>query len=632
MQCDSDKDHSKRYGLSVLQGVLVAGLALSGGVEAAGGVADETLNPVVVLGSRIEQSLADVLTSVTVINRKDIERAQAATLADLLQGEAGFEFGRNGGPGAVTSFFLRGQNSISMAVYVDGVKSQVDSIGTVKAVDLPLGQIEKIEILRGNAGALYGEAAIGGVISITTRQGVGAPKAYASMTVGSHNTSNVSVGYGGEVEQYRFKIATSQYRTTGVSAVNTTQQPYANPDNDGTTNQALIASLIRKVNSRLELGARVNVVRNRFSYDDLYATSAAETTDTHVFKTSSDDLSLFGNYQWTDQWKTSLDVTQSTLQYKDYKNGVQLSTDNGGYSEGNQVASRWFNRYQLGSGLLNFGTETVRADYTSYGDTVKRESDGYFVGYNDRFQQFDVQVNARHDDILATGSGSNKRSRADTGLLGIGYYLTEGLKLTSAISTAFRAPAAGELFGYGGNTSLNPETHRSTEAGLVYSHPKALLRLVRFETKTDNAIVYTNASSTYANVPKVQNQGYELTASAHWEQYSVRFSAVSQDPRDVQTNLQLSRRAKQYGSIDVSRQWDAGYEVGTKVYASSRRVDGTENLSSYTVFNLYGSKKIDSDWTARLKIQNAFNADYQLAYGYNTPKAEIFLSLIYQPK
>ena len=148
MQCDSDKDHSKRYGLSVLQGVLVAGLALSGGVEAAGGVADETLNPVVVLGSRIEQSLADVLTSVTVINRKDIERAQAATLADLLQGEAGFEFGRNGGPGAVTSFFLRGQNSISMAVYVDGVKSQVDSIGTVKAVDLPLGQIEKIEILR----------------------------------------------------------------------------------------------------------------------------------------------------------------------------------------------------------------------------------------------------------------------------------------------------------------------------------------------------------------------------------------------------------------------------------------------------------------------------------------------------
>jgi len=72
--------------------------------------------------------------------------------------------------------------------------------------------------------------------------------------------------------------------------------------------------------------------------------------------------------------------------------------------------------------------------------------------------------------------------------------------------------------------------------------------------------------------------------------------------------------------------------VGTKVYASSRRVDGTENLSSYTVFNLYGSKKIDSDWTARLKIQNAFNADYQLAYGYNTPKAEIFLSLIYQPK
>jgi vitamin B12 transporter len=53
-------------------------------------------------------------------------------VADLLQGEAGFEFGRNGGPGTVTSFFLRGQNSVSVAIYVDGVRSQVDSIGTVE--------------------------------------------------------------------------------------------------------------------------------------------------------------------------------------------------------------------------------------------------------------------------------------------------------------------------------------------------------------------------------------------------------------------------------------------------------------------------------------------------------------------
>jgi spore germination cell wall hydrolase CwlJ-like protein len=43
-------------------------------------------------------------------------------LADLLQGEAGFEFGRNGGVGSTTSFFLRGQNSTSVLVMLDGVR------------------------------------------------------------------------------------------------------------------------------------------------------------------------------------------------------------------------------------------------------------------------------------------------------------------------------------------------------------------------------------------------------------------------------------------------------------------------------------------------------------------------------
>ena len=78
------------------------------------------INPVVVSATLMEQPLSQVLSSVSVITRQDIEKTQAATLADLLQGEAGFEFGRNGGPGTVTSFFLRGQNSSNVALLIDG--------------------------------------------------------------------------------------------------------------------------------------------------------------------------------------------------------------------------------------------------------------------------------------------------------------------------------------------------------------------------------------------------------------------------------------------------------------------------------------------------------------------------------
>ena len=592
--------------------------------------AQDTVNPIVVSASRVAQTLSDVLPSVTVITRAEIERSLAPTVADLLQGEAGFEFGRNGGPGTVTSFFLRGQNSVSVAIYVDGVRSQVDSIGTVNAIDFPISQIEKIEILRGNAGALYGEAAIGGVINITTRRGGGNPSQYASVSYGSRNTSEVVVGYSGGVDDLTFNISANQFQTDGFSAINTNQIKFANPDNDGATNRTFLASLSKNINSDLSLGLRLKSSRNEASYDDFFASSVADQTATHLFKTLNDDVTIFSNYQINPNWVTRLDVTESRLQYEDYQNGIQKSAASGGYTLGRQTSERWFNTYQYGTHRFNFGIDAYQADYTSFGSTVQRTSNGYFLGYNKKFEQVDLQLNARHDEILATSNQTSKANSANTYLFGLGYYLTEQFKLTSTVSTAFRAPAAGELFGFGGNSNLNPEIHHSNELGVVYSLNNALVRLVRFNTSTDNAIVY--ASSTYSNVPKVQNTGYELTSNIAWNKYRLRFSAVSQDPKDIQTGLQLARRAQQYGSIDLNRIFDFGYEVGTRIYAVSDRVDGTNNLAGYTVLNVYGGKRLDKDWMIRAKVENVANTDYQLAYGYKTPGFGVFMNLIYQPQ
>jgi len=96
------------------------------------------LNPVIVTGALSEQALSDALASVSVISRDEIEKSQSSTLADLLQGEAGIEFGRNGGMGSTTSFFLRGQNSKNIAVFIDGVRSPVDQLGALQITDLPL--------------------------------------------------------------------------------------------------------------------------------------------------------------------------------------------------------------------------------------------------------------------------------------------------------------------------------------------------------------------------------------------------------------------------------------------------------------------------------------------------------------
>ena len=180
----------------------VLSLAVAASVQAQ----EIEINPVVVSASRMEQPLSEVLSSVSVITRAEIDKSQAVTLADLLQGEAGFEYGRSGGPGTTTSFFLRGQESKNVVVLIDGVRSQIDGNASLTVTDVPLAQVERIEVLRGNAGALYGESAIGGVINIITRAGKDESRAYGAAHAGSYKTEGLDVGYGGRVQDISFDL------------------------------------------------------------------------------------------------------------------------------------------------------------------------------------------------------------------------------------------------------------------------------------------------------------------------------------------------------------------------------------------------------------------------------------------
>ena len=183
-----------------------------------------TLKEVVVTATRVEQPLADVLASVSVISRSDIDKAQAQSLAELLASEAGLEFARNGGPGTVTSFFLRGQESRNTVILIDGVRTQVDQLGALQITDMPLAMIEKIEVLKGNASALYGDAAVGGVINIFTRGAAAKSGAFGDVSMGSRNTNSVNVGYGSAVGGTKFNVSAGGYKTSGFSSKNSNNQ------------------------------------------------------------------------------------------------------------------------------------------------------------------------------------------------------------------------------------------------------------------------------------------------------------------------------------------------------------------------------------------------------------------------
>ncbi len=596
------------------------------------------LNPIVISASRIEQPLSQVLSAVSVITRAEIEKSQAATLADLLQGEAGFEFSRNGGPGTTTSFFLRGQESINVVVLIDGVRAQVDQIGAIQTTDFPLQQIERVEVLKGNVSALYGNNAIGGVINVVTRGNKLPPKPYGSASVGSYNTSKAFTGYGGAVDDFSFDLNAGWEKSDGFSAINVLQKTLSNPDRDGYKKKYSSAKFEKKMGADTKLGIRFNYSSSDVDYDNGNSFSNAPS-DVHQLKISNQAISAYLRQAVNPDWVSSLNLTHAEFKYDDFLNGAPWPTTGftNSYFRGKQQVLNWSNTYQLSPHTQSvFGAEISQDKFDAIGSlnayALERDSLGYFAGVNHQFEKLSVQVNARRDEFhqLKKNTSTKGDYSATTGLLGMGYQLNPTWRLTATASTGFSAPTVHAL---SNNSNIRPENHRSQEVGATYKTQDALMRVVYFQSRAKDAIIYTN-SWAYIN-GDIDNKGWEITSRTQVQGFSIKSSVTFQEPRDVEQNIPQARRAKNFGSFDVSRNF-SGTEMGARLYAAGARRDGNSAtakiLPGYATWNFYASRKLGADWIARVKIENAFDKQYQLAYGYNTPGRGVYATLQYQPK
>lgn len=613
----------------------------------------EELNPVVVSGARFEQPLSEVLPSVTVITKEQIQKSQARSVYEIIQAEPGVEVGPYGGLGAATSIFMRGETSANLAIYVDGIKVQTDSLATINSTGIPpLQSIERIEILRGNAGALYGESAIGGVINIYTNASSNqAPKSFASITHGSYNTTDSTAGISGRIDDMKFNLTANDVFSAGFPAINATQNASNYLPNTGDyKGHSLNLGVSQMINSDLELGVKERYQDNTYNYSQYGVGTYGRTI--------ANDATVFAKLKINNQWLSQVDVTNSRLNY-DYSPDGQCISPYGCTVSPNSVSNtnalNWTNTYELDRfNKLSFGGNysNQRID-DGQGDLMYRDAYGVYFGDSIKWEQFDFQLNGRHDGIKVHQPDTNsqtaslindKNFHATTGLFGVGYHLTNELRLTGSVSSGFRAPSVGEFFNlYGGpysggyfNPNLKPESHHTQEVGFEYKNAYSLTRVNYFHSVTNNAIDYTGyvpgylGQYQYINIPTIKNNGVELSERLTWDSYRLIASYTHQNPVD-ETGYVVSRRAKNFGSVDLSKSLGA-YDVGSKVIFSGSRPDGTQTLSSYQIWSFYAGYKYSDEITLRVRLDNAFNEKYQLAYGYNTPGRTAWLTLMYQQK
>lgn len=582
------------------------------------------MDPVVISAALVEQKLSEVIPSVTVITRQDIDQSGALSLADLVRSEPGVEIGRNGGLGGLTSFFLRGAESRNVLILIDGVRMRDGVTQAALAEHIPLGLVERIEIVRGNVSALYGDAAVGGVISITTRQaGQGAMKGFASVTVGERATREVSAGIAGAVESLRMALSVQHLKTDGFSATNPSQTWSFDPtdgDRDPYESTAAALQLATKI-GKTDLGGSFSFSKASLRYDNEWSGQNPEQDATN------ERAHLFVRHAMSDRWTSRVDLSQNRIRL-DYNFGVSNKT------EVDQV--RWDNRFSLSARqtlLVGIDRREERRSPAASG-LSGREVDSAYLGFLNRSGPWTTQLNVRYDDA-STGESKS------TWLAGVGRQLTDFWRMTASASTAFRLPDA---YALSTNASLKPESHASREIGLQGGEGDNTIRLVFFQAETDNPIVY-DANYTARNQNFIDNEGIEISArwlATRW--LRLKADLTLQDPNSpfegsatATTRVQSARRAKVHGAASGLIR-SGGHEFEMSVFGAGSRRDtdydpiGLTRLPGYAVIALRAKFRLDPEWAMVARLENAGDKQYQLAYGYNTAQRTTFVGVQFQPK
>lgn len=603
-----------------------------------------SLPAVVVTAARIQQPQTDAIAHTTIITAEDIRNSQSKDLISILQREAGLQLTQSGGIGQPSSLFMRGANASQTLILIDGVPLHREGFAAAPALEhMVPSQIDRIEVVRGNVSAIYGSAAIGGVIQIFTKQGEPGKAINFGMETGSFGTVSSNAGLSGKANGTRYALSLSRYTTDGLSVSDKSIYPNENTDRDGYRNSSFSGSIAQEISKGHEVGIRFFGNEGKAKFD---GAGYGYPTDEAFGESKSQSFSLYAKNQLTQQWLSTVNLSQTRLSDVN----VALSTDPNGYpfdsrDKGRNALLQWQNLFTLSSTLsLNAGVETGQdkfdtANVTSFSSShnlYSRNRTSIYSGLNARIDAHQWQVNVRRDQIGQAGGDT-------TGYLGYGYFLTPAFKLTASASTAFNAPTLAQLFDpANGNAQLKSEHSRSYELGGQYAIDATLIRAVLFTTKTDNQFATDPNRCSFFSCPSYNlksgsNEGLEVSASGKWMDTALRASLTLQNPTEEDTGKSPIRRAKVLGAVSASRAVGA-WLLGADVNFAGRRPDQdfstspatAKTLDAYWLANLTARYRLNREWSLNGRIQNLLDERYQTAYGYNSLPRSVYVGINWQ--
>ncbi|HWT51439.1 MAG TPA: TonB-dependent receptor, partial [Caulobacter sp.] len=621
---------------TALATVLIAGGAMAedqkapeadvAGATGANGVAE-----VVVTATRTAQPIEKVGASVTILTQPAIEASQAISITELLAQAPGVSFTRNGGPGASTSLNIRGAETQHTVVLIDGVKLNDPSStqGGFNSGNLLVGDIARIEILRGAQSTLWGSQAIGGVVNIVTADPTAPFASSVDVEGGSRKTGYLRAGVGGASDKVTWRVAGGYYTTDGFSSYK------LGKEKDGYQNSGLSGRL--RVTLTDNVSAEVRSVYSKGKNDfDGFNVDDPEfgRTEELVVYTGLNAALLDGRwnnrlgYAYTDTDRENINPARPT---------VPLTFDAAGKNR------RW--EYQGVFAISDiwtatFGAESENARMRTRSPTTAKPNPAFStgkVGVDSIYGQLQAEVvpgltltaGVRYEDHDTYGSHTLGQASA-------AWALNQGnTVLRASFGQGFRAPGLYELFSEYGSLALSPEKFDSWDAGVEqrFLGGKARASATWFHRQADNEIRFFSCSSAaepmcapggvfrfgyYRNVLKTETQGLELIGEIKpVAGLSITGNYTYTDAEygsGTATGKQLTRRPKNMGNLSAAYRWPVGLTTTVAVRYVGKTYNNDANtqvVKGYTTVDLRASYPLKNGLELFGRVENLFDKDYQ---------------------
>ncbi len=602
---------------------------------------------VVVAPTTIPTPIAEVANSVTVITAHELEREQRRTLPDALATVPGLNVVQSGGPGELSSVFMRGANSNHVKVLIDGI-DVTDPSNANQSFDfgqLLTGDIARIEVLRGPQSGLYGADAIGGVISITTKKGEGPPKAAVTMEAGSFGTFNQSGSLSGSQDRFNYAFNIQHWQTASMPVTPLDLLPPGQPrNNDFYDNKTYSTRMGYDFtdNFSVNVVARYTDARLRYTGDgdDNFNVAPDSTLSTSVmhdtYSRGEAVYSLldgqFKNYfglAYTNAWNQILNPQTGD---NGIPPGFGPSTN-----IGERIKTDWRGVVSVARGeTVVMGLEDeqyhltqINPEFSSTPSAANSDKAAYVELQSELYKRVFLVSNVRYDDNASFGNRTTYRLAPAVLVPDI------DTKLKASYGTGFKAPSLNQLFvNYVGfDFYANPNLKAETSVGYDYGFEQPLFGnrvrfgITYFHNNITNLIDSNANFTSWANIGLATTYGNESFLS--WtvnDRLKLRADYTYTTAKDDLTGLDLLRRPKNKESVTAN--WTASDQLtlsGTVLHVGTWSDVSRDGFTTglvggpYTTVNLAANYKVNDQVTAFGRIDNLFDVHYQNPIGFERP-------------